>query len=77
MQSASDTRSSHLWAQSCPADQQGGGFGCDRRANLGAKGCRLARGPAARDRPAGYYERKRDFPEQAAGSADCRIHAAR
>ena len=35
MQSASDTPSSHLRALSCPADQRGVGYGCDRRANPG------------------------------------------
>jgi len=63
MQSASDTPSSHLWAQSCPADHRGVGCGWDRRANPGTKGRRPARVPAARDRPAGYHERRRDSPE--------------
>ena len=62
MQSASETPSSHLRAQSCPADQRGVGCGCDRRANPGTKGRRPARVPAARDRPAGYHERRRDSP---------------
>ena len=64
MQSASDTPSSHLWAQSCPADQRGVGCGWDRRANPDTKGHRLAQVPAARDRPAGYHERKRNSPVQ-------------
>ena len=62
MQSASETPSSHLRAQSCPADQRGVGCGCDRRANPGTEGRRPARVPAARDRPAGNHERRRDSP---------------
>ena len=62
MQSASETPSSHLRAQSCPADQRGVGCGCDRRANPGTKSRRPARVPAARDRPAGNHERRRDSP---------------
>jgi hypothetical protein len=69
MQSASDTPSSHLWAQSCPADQRGVGCGWDRRANPGTKGRRPARVPAARDRPAGYHERRRDSPRFSCASA--------
>jgi hypothetical protein len=62
MQSASDTPSSHLRALSCPADQRGVGCGSDRSANRGTIGCRPARVPAARDRPARYHECRRDTP---------------
>ena len=41
MQSASDTPSSHLWAQSRPADRRGVGCGWDRRANPGTKAVAL------------------------------------
>ena len=71
MQSASDTPSSHsrrvgaqpkrgLWAAAC------GGAPTRSGANRGTIGCRPARVPAARDRPAGYHERRRDTPVRAA-----------